>query len=72
MFRLCAVRVFNHGFCCARVSSIGLRLLYGARFRQESTLEDAIGSHAGSLEALARVRPMVFISGVYASYRLAL
>jgi hypothetical protein len=23
---------FHHGFCCVRVSSIGLRLLYGVRF----------------------------------------
>jgi hypothetical protein len=26
------VRVFDHGFCCVRVSSIGLRLLHGVRF----------------------------------------
>jgi hypothetical protein len=26
------VRGFQHGFCCVRVSSIELRLLYGARF----------------------------------------
>jgi hypothetical protein len=26
------VRVFNHGFCCVRASSIGLRLWYGACF----------------------------------------
>jgi hypothetical protein len=31
------VRVFHHGFCCGRVSIIGLRLLYGARFRQKFT-----------------------------------
>jgi hypothetical protein len=29
--------------------------VYGARFRQKFTLEDAIGSHACSLEALACV-----------------
>jgi hypothetical protein len=29
--------------------------VYGARFRQKSTLDDAIGSHACSLEALACV-----------------
>jgi hypothetical protein len=27
------VRVFHHRFCCVRVSSIELRLLYGVRFR---------------------------------------
>jgi hypothetical protein len=27
------VPVFNHGFCCVRVSIIGLRLLHGARFQ---------------------------------------
>jgi hypothetical protein len=37
--------------------------------RQESTLEDAIGSHACSLEALASVRPMAFLSDVHSSYR---
>jgi ankyrin repeat protein len=30
--QLGTVRVFNHGFCRVRVSSIGLRLLFGARF----------------------------------------
>jgi hypothetical protein len=33
-------------------------------FRQKFTLEDAIGSHACSLEALACVCPMAFLSGV--------
>jgi hypothetical protein len=31
----CTVRVFHHGFCCVRVSTIGLRLLHGARFSTE-------------------------------------
>jgi hypothetical protein len=30
----------------------GIRVVYGARFRQKCTLEDVIGSHAHSLEAL--------------------
>jgi hypothetical protein len=61
--------VFNHGFCCVRVSFIfGLRLLCGARFPTEIyTPEDAIGSHAFAppLEALACVRPIAFLSGVH-------
>jgi hypothetical protein len=47
---------FHHGFCCVGVgSSIGLWLLYGARFSTEiHTLEDAIEFHAFAppLEAL--------------------
>jgi hypothetical protein len=46
--------------------------LCGARFRHKFTLEDAIGSHACSLEALACMWPMAFLSGIHASYRLAL
>jgi hypothetical protein len=43
----------HHGFCCVRVSSIGLRLLYAARFQMEFTLEDAIELHTfAPLEAL--------------------
>ena len=61
------MRVFNHGFCCVRVSSIGLRLLYGAEsFPTEIyTLEDAIEFHAFAppLEARASVWPMPFLSG---------
>jgi hypothetical protein len=38
-------------------------------FRQKFTLEDAIGSHACSLEALTCVRPMAFLSEVHCSYR---
>jgi hypothetical protein len=34
-------------------------------FRQKFTLEDAIESHACSLEALACVRPMSFLSEVH-------
>jgi hypothetical protein len=46
---------------------------YSARFSIEFvTLEDAIGSHACSLEALACVRPMAFLSSVHSSYRLPL
>jgi hypothetical protein len=41
-------------------------------FRLEFTLEDAIGSHACSLEALAGVRPMAFLSGVHFSYQFTL
>jgi hypothetical protein len=52
-----AVRVFNHGFCCVRVGCIGLNdMVYQGAvrvFRQKFTLDDAIGSHACSLEALA-------------------
>jgi hypothetical protein len=36
------VRGFHHGFCRVRVSIIGLRLLYGARFSTGFALEDAI------------------------------
>jgi hypothetical protein len=41
-------------------------------FRQRFTLEDAVGSHACSLEALACVQPMAFLSGAHSSYRVAL
>jgi hypothetical protein len=34
-------------------------------FRQKFTLEDAVGSHACSLEALPCVCPMAFLSGVH-------
>jgi hypothetical protein len=34
-------------------------------FRQDFALEDAIGSHACSLEALTCVWPMAFLSGVH-------
>jgi hypothetical protein len=44
------VRFFHHGFCCVRVRAIELRLLFGACF-SEFALDDAIGSHACSLEA---------------------
>jgi hypothetical protein len=40
-------------------------------FRQEFTLEDAIGSHVCSLEARAGVRLTPFLSGVHFSYMLA-
>jgi hypothetical protein len=53
--KLLCVRVFNHGFCCARVSTIGLRLLYVRIFGQKFALEDVIGSHTCSLEASMRV-----------------
>jgi hypothetical protein len=36
-----------------------------AVFLQKCTLEDAIGSHACSLEALAYMRPMAFLSDVH-------
>jgi hypothetical protein len=45
-------------------------LQHGARFRQKLTLEDAIGSHACLLQALAGVCSMAFLSGVHFSYRL--
>jgi hypothetical protein len=41
-------------------------------FEQQCALEDAIDSHACSLEALASMRPMTFPSGVHSSYRLTL
>ena len=41
-------------------------------FRQKFTPEDAIGSHACSLEALTRVWPTAFLSEVHSSYRFAL
>jgi hypothetical protein len=41
-------------------------------FRQKFTLEDAIGPHTCSLEALAGACPMAFISEVHFSYRLTL
>jgi len=53
-------RLEGHALCTVRV------------FRQKSTLEYAIGSHTCSLEALACMRPMTFLSGVCSSYRLAL
>jgi hypothetical protein len=34
-------------------------------FRQKFTLEDAIGSHACSLEALTCVWSMAFLSGIH-------
>jgi hypothetical protein len=34
--------VLHHGFCRVRVRVIGLRLLHGAYFRQQFTLENAI------------------------------
>jgi hypothetical protein len=43
---------FQHGFCCVRVSSIGCDYCTVRVFRQDFALEDAIGSHACSLEAL--------------------
>jgi hypothetical protein len=51
------------------VSVDGVRL-FG--FRQKFSLEDAIGSHACSVEALASVWLIAFLSGVHSSYRLAL
>jgi hypothetical protein len=47
---------------------------YGARFpdRNLHTLEDAIGLHTCSLEALPCVRPMAFFSGEHPSYRMTL
>jgi hypothetical protein len=41
-------------------------------FRQKFALDDASGSHACSLEALACVRPMAFLSGVHSTYRFTL
>jgi hypothetical protein len=38
---------------------------YGVRFSTEIYIEDVIASHAHSLEALACVRPMAFLSGVH-------
>jgi TPR repeat protein len=49
------VLVFHHGFCCVRVSIIGLRLLCGARFSTEIYTRGCIGSDACLLEALACV-----------------
>jgi hypothetical protein len=39
-------------------------------FRQKSTPEDAIGSQACSLDALACVWPMAFLSGLWCSLLL--
>jgi hypothetical protein len=59
-----AVRcAFSHGFCRVRVRSIGLRPLYGVRFRQKATLNDVIGSHACLRETLACAWPMSFLLG---------
>jgi hypothetical protein len=41
-------------------------------FPRKVALEDAIGSHACSVEARAGWCPSTFISGVHSSYRLAL
>jgi hypothetical protein len=49
---------------------IALRPVLGVTLKV--TLEDAIGSHACSLEALACMQPMAFISGVHSSYKLTL
>jgi hypothetical protein len=38
-----------------KAAALGTSGVYGARFRQKFTLEDAIGSHACSLEANTRV-----------------
>jgi hypothetical protein len=38
-------------------------------FLQNRALEDTIGSHACSVEALACVWPIAFLSGVHSSYR---
>jgi hypothetical protein len=44
------------GFCCVRVSATRVAICkLRARFPQKFTLEDAIGSHTCSLEALASV-----------------
>jgi hypothetical protein len=57
---------FHPEFCCIRVRVIGLRLLYSARFSTESYTR---GCHwiprLCSLEALACVWPMAFLSGVH-------
>jgi hypothetical protein len=51
----------NHGGCDVLLSrcmfqwSVPVSQLHGARFRQKFTLDDAIGSHACSLEANTRV-----------------
>jgi hypothetical protein len=67
-----AVLVLYHGFCRVRVSTIGLWLGAVLVFEQRFALEDGIGSHACSLEALACMQPMEFLSGVHSSYRVAL
>jgi hypothetical protein len=41
-------------------------------FRQNFTLDDAIGSHACSLEALPCVWLMAFLSGAHSSYQFTL
>jgi hypothetical protein len=46
---------FHHGFCYVRVSNIACDCCAVRVFRQESTFEDAIGSHACSLEASMHV-----------------
>jgi hypothetical protein len=46
---------FNPFAGVEEASGAGAVARYGARFRQRFTLEDAIGSHTCSLEALASV-----------------
>jgi hypothetical protein len=65
----------EHSICSDETPRVHItsfvRVGCGARFRQAFTLEDAIGSHACSLEALACVCSMPFLSEVHSFYRLA-
>jgi hypothetical protein len=49
------------------VQQVGAAIVRCFLFRQKFTPDDAIGSHTCSLEALARVRPMAFLSSVRSS-----
>jgi hypothetical protein len=61
---------FNHGFCCVRVSIIGLWKVGMVRvFRQDVKLENAIGSHACSLEASSHVTNSIPFGCPLTSYR---
>ena len=60
-------------WCTAPKITINGAAVRCAFFDEEFTLEDdAFGSHACSLKALACVRPMAFLSGCSLSYRFTL
>jgi hypothetical protein len=62
--------VYNHHYS-AFIKGV-MRAFFGTGFSTDFALEDAIGSHACSLEALAFVQPMPFVSAICSSYQLPL
>jgi hypothetical protein len=65
LLTLCTVLVFTMDSAVLGLAPLGMVLV----FRQDRALEDVIGSHACSLQALAGVRPMAFLLRVHSSYR---